>query len=87
MYPYRCDACGVRFYRRIPVGDGLGEARYTIPTDRPTLPPTEVPKVVAPTEATGDSLSGEEFVDLIDQISRAEQRKGLRVPEKEDESE
>ena len=91
MYPYRCEACGARFYRKVPVGKGLGEPRYPTPSHRPepsrdrAPSPTGIPKVVAPPEATGDSLSHEDFVDLIDHISRSEQRKGLKVPEKKDE--
>lgn len=137
MYPYRCEACGARFYRKVKIGEaGLGEARYptpprrpasskrpaSVPVDEPAHPapsasvlagspprrrppqniplplepkrtaglgakrdPNEIPKVVAPPEATGDDLSHEDFVDLIDHISRSEQRKGLKIPEKEDE--
>ena len=43
--------------------------------------------MVAPEEAMGDSLSREEFGELIDQISRSERRKGLKASEKEDKSE
>lgn len=137
MYPYRCEACGVRFFRKVKVGEGgLGEARYqtptrspapplkrpvsapadspvsapavtpaSVPADRPGKPkavqlpleprrtagqgkpdrPDQIPKVVAPPEATGDALSHDDFVDLIDHISRSEERKGLTVSEEEDE--
>lgn len=87
MYPYRCEACGARFYRRTPIGEGLGEARHPIPTDGASSSAAESPKLVGPPEAMGDSLSSEEFGDFIDQISRSEKRKGLKVPRKEDESE
>ena len=105
MYPYRCEACDARFYRKVPVGQGLGEGRFSRPPHRPmkvrdadqvaragkvtgretrrtASSPTEIPKVVAPPEAVGDSLTHRDFVDLIDHISRAEERKGLKVPEK-----
>jgi hypothetical protein len=93
MYPYRCEACSARFYRKVPVGEGLGEARYPSPTRDPVhskgpAPSRhQIPKVVAPPEATGDSLSHDEFVDLIDHVSRSERRQGLEVPEKKDEDE
>lgn len=125
MYPYRCESCGARFYRKVPIGKGLGEGRYqAIPhrpaphggsgvgtqpgaapvrqsesrrgrgsssgsrmraSNRPTSSREEIPKVVAPPEATSESLSHEDFVDLIDHLRRSEERKGLKVPEKPDE--
>jgi hypothetical protein len=92
MYPYRCEACGVRFYRKVPVGKGLGEARYTTPprgpapSRGPAPPNSYIPKVVAPPEATGDALTHEDFVDLIDHISRSEERKGLKATGDDEES-
>lgn len=80
MYPYRCEDCGVRFYRKVPVGDGLGEARYAVPNRKPPLS-----RNPAPPEAPGDALSHEEFVDLIDHISRADPAKGRDAAEKKDE--
>jgi len=117
MYPYRCESCGARFYRKVPIGRGLGEGRYEAAPHRPApeggsgvgarrgpapgrkpettrgqgssaSPPSlreGIPKVVAPPEATSESLSHEDFVDLIDHIRRSEERKGLKAPEKPDE--
>ena len=102
MYPYRCEACGAKFYRKVPVGQGLGEGRFSRPPHRPmkardaddvarvggaaardsrpaAAGPPEIPRVVAPPEAVGDSLTHRDFVDLIDHIRRAEERKGLKV--------
>ena len=90
MYPYRCEACGAKFYRKVPIGKGLGEARYPIPprgpapSREPAPSRSNIPKVVAPPEATGDTLSHGDFVDLIDHISRSEERKGLKVDDNED---
>ena len=103
MYPYRCEACGAKFYRKVPVGEGLDEIRYRTPPRAPAPRPgtafgagpvprkdppragNQIPKVVAPPEATGDNLTHEDFVDLIDHISRSEKRKGLKVEETDDE--
>lgn len=128
MYPYRCEACDARFYRKVPVGEGLGRGRYKssleAPRHRgaaawdgfadsreqkerrhfdssevsaatpdlsrttekpPPIPPETIPRVVAPPEAVDNSLTHEDFVDLIGHISRSEERKGLKVPEKKDE--
>ena len=105
MYPYRCEVCGARFFRRVPVGDGLGDGRLTSPTRGPapsrdpaSSPDVEhrggeglarsqdqIPKVVRPPEDNRDFLSHEEFVDLVDHISLSEHRKGIAVPEKDDE--
>jgi len=117
MYPYRCEACDARFFRKVPVGQGLGKGSYKpvsgaghrrgaaawdgfskagkelAPSQpraktlekTPPSPPDGIPRVVAPPEATDNSLTREDFVDLIGQISRSEERKGLKVPEKQDE--
>ena len=108
MYPYRCEACEVRFYRKVPIGLGLGPGRFSTSrhrpmpkrdsgaaprprgkrsaagaegSSRPPGPKDHIPRVVAPPEATGDLLTHEGFVDLIDHIRRAEERKGLRAPD------
>jgi hypothetical protein len=60
------------------------EPRRTAGQGKPDRP-DQIPKVVAPPEATGDALSHDDFVDLIDHISRSEERKGLTVSEEEDE--
>jgi len=115
MYPYRCEACGARFYRKVPVGEGMGASldaphahgpgkyageglapsqspKRTVgeglaPSREPRVVGDGIPQVVAPPEATDSTLSHEDFVDLIDHISRSEQRKGLKIPEKDDEKE
>jgi len=55
-------------------GEGPGSSR-------PVVSQEEIPKIVARPEATEDSLTHEDFVDLIEHISRSEQRKGLKVPD------
>ncbi len=92
MYPYRCEDCGARFYRRVPVGRGLGAGRYQTPpagavfAENSPSPSAEneTPKILVPPESEADGLSHEDFVDLIHHISRSEQRKGLKVTEKKD---
>lgn len=90
MYPYRCLDCDARYYRKVPIGRGLGEARYPIqepdlvPQGRPEPSPDEAPKILVPPDVDGDGLSHEDFVDLIDHISRSEQRKGLKASENTD---
>ena len=95
MYPYRCEACGARFYRRVEVGDVAKAAPRHHPMESSVHPvpggpsPTAMesgPRVVSPPEGIADDgLSHEDFVDLIDHISRSEQRKGLKAQKKESE--
>ena len=102
MYPYRCEACGVRFYRKVPIGKGLGEGRYqTHPhrpapdrgsgvgegpaPPRPQRSPGRTPGVAELPEVPDDSLSHEDFVDLVDHISRPGQLEGARAPGKKNE--
>lgn len=90
MYPYRCEACGVRFFRRVEVGDVAKSPPRHYPIERSVhpLPGGQVPsarengpRVVPPPEGIADDgLTHEDFVDLIDHISRSEQRKGLKAP-------
>lgn len=84
MYPYRCEACGSKFYRRVASGKGLGEGRYPMTADSSTDQPEEIPRLVQPPETMGSPLSNDEFVDFIGQISRAEQRKGQKGPRDEE---
>jgi hypothetical protein len=93
MYPYRCEACGARFFRRVRVGDvaktpprshAIKRAAQPRPGDRSADVAQNVPRVIAPPEAGfDDDLSHADFVDLIDHISRSEQRKGLGAPKKD----
>ena len=90
MYPYRCDACGVRFFRRVEVGDVAKSPPRHYPIERSVHPipgwqaPSareNGPRVVPPPEGIADDgLSHEDFGDLIDHISRSEQPKGLKAP-------
>ena len=95
MYPYRCEACGARFYRRVEVGDVAKAPPRHHPMESSVHPvpggpsPTAMesgPRVVSPPEGIADDgLSHEDFVDLIDHISRSEQRKGLKAQKKDPE--
>jgi hypothetical protein len=87
MYPYRCEACGVRFYRRVRVSQDLGKPerpRAARPATQRQVgaPPPPVakggPRVITPVEVSDDGLTHADFVDLIDHISRSEERKGLK---------
>ena len=91
MYPYRCEACGVRFYRKVPVGEGLGQARYPTPRHRPPPSRRSVPsqaekaEVVTQPAPRGDSLSHGGFLDLIDSVNRPKQHRQADAPEKKEE--
>ena len=90
MYPYRCEGCGARFFRRVRVGDVAKTPPRSHAMESFALPrPGEIQsaaarnglKVIPPPEAaTDDGLTHSDFVDLIDHISRSEQRKGLKAP-------
>ncbi len=91
MYPYRCEGCGARFYRRVVVSHDLGTQKRSgavgpAPQKRIEKSAESVlrdgPRIVPPPELDEDGLSHEAFVDLIDHISRSEHRKGLKAPRK-----
>lgn len=83
MYPYRCEACGVRFYRRVRVGkEGIVPPRrsetHPAPSSGPVKRPAAVPagpKTLTHPELPGEKLSHEEFVELIDQMRQTEKRR------------
>ena len=88
MYPYRCEGCGARFYRRTTTSEALNtppRARTGEKSDDESgaqnLPPVShhSPRVVSPPEVEDEGLSHADFVDLIGHISRSEQRKGLKA--------
>ena len=98
MYPYRCEDCGCRFYRKVKVGEGIvlsQPSSHPMPIGPSSSPadghspaakrPASAPKVLTNPEAPGDAISHDDFVDLIDHIRRSEERKGLKVSKKDNE--
>ena len=92
MYPYRCQGCGARFYRRVKISEDLATPTRSHVVGPPGRQGTANvdssaaaggPRVVVPSEGFDDGSSHADFVDLIGHISRSEQRKGLKERDKD----
>jgi len=95
MYPYRCEACGARFYRKVEVGEKVAPPRRPETHPQPPIRTSAVrqpegkagappPRVLSHLDTPSDSLSHDDFVDLIDHIKQAEHRQGLEVRKEDD---
>jgi hypothetical protein len=94
MYPYRCEGCGARFYRRVEVSQNLLASSRKRSDPRPMrqgpahafrAESTSGPKGVATRE---ESLDGErshqDFVELIGHVNRPKQRQDLKTRDESD---